>query len=66
MNEAAGGHRDALYVRLDGTPIAESEAAQPGVILDFDALGRVVGVEILGVLDRIDRADLRSMHFEIA
>jgi uncharacterized protein YuzE len=57
---------DALYVRLDGTPIAESEAAQPGVILDFDALGRVVGIEILGVLDRIDRADLRSMHFEIA
>jgi uncharacterized protein YuzE len=57
---------DALYVRLDGTPIAESEAAQPGVILDFDALGRVVGIEMLGVLDRIDRADLRSMHFEIA
>lgn len=57
---------DALYVRLDHTPIAESEAAQPGVILDFDELGRVVGIEILGVLDRIDRADLRSMHFEIA
>jgi uncharacterized protein YuzE len=57
---------DALYVRLDDTPIAESETAQPGVILDFDELGRVVGIEILGVLNRIDRADLRSMHFEIA
>lgn len=40
---------DALYVRLGETKIIESEQVQPGVILDFDESGRVVGVEILSV-----------------
>lgn len=53
-------------MRLDETSVAESEAVRPGVILDFDERDRVVGIEILGVLNRIDRAQLRSMHFEVA
>ena len=40
---------DALYVRLGDTKIVESEQVQPGVILDFDESGKVVGVEILSV-----------------
>lgn len=38
---------DALYVRLGENKIVESEEVQPGVILDFDESGNVVGVEIL-------------------
>lgn len=38
---------DALYVRLGEAKIIESEQVQPGVILDFDESGKVVGVEIL-------------------
>ena len=37
---------DALYLRLDEAAIIESEEVQPGVILDFDQRGKVVGVEI--------------------
>lgn len=37
---------DALYFKLDESPIVESEEAQPGVILDFNADGKVVGIEI--------------------
>ena len=37
----------ALYVRLGEAKIIESEEVQPGVILDFDESGKVVGVEIL-------------------
>lgn len=40
---------DALYVRLGEAKIIESEQVQPGVILDFDESGTVVGVEILSV-----------------
>ena len=40
---------DALYVRLGEAKIIESEQVQPGVILDFDESGKVVGVEILSV-----------------
>lgn len=57
---------DALYMRLDQTPVVESETVHPGVILDYDAEERVVGIEILGIVDRIDRAELRSMVFEVA
>ncbi|MFZ5509022.1 MAG: DUF2283 domain-containing protein, partial [Pseudomonadota bacterium] len=32
---------DALYVRLSEAAIIESEQVQPGVILDFDASGKV-------------------------
>jgi len=38
---------DALYFRLDESTIVESEEVRPGLILDFDARGRVVGIEIL-------------------
>jgi uncharacterized protein YuzE len=40
---------DALYFRLDGSEIIESEEVEPGVILDFNADGNVVGIEILDI-----------------
>jgi uncharacterized protein YuzE len=55
---------DALYLRLDEKAIAESEEVQPGVILDFDAEGRVVGVEKLDLGQRVPDASLRAFQFE--
>jgi uncharacterized protein YuzE len=55
---------DALYFRLDETDIVESEEVQPGVILDFDSNGRVVGIEILDLSARIDPEKLRVLQFE--
>jgi uncharacterized protein YuzE len=40
---------DALTFRLSETTVAESEEVAPNIILDFDAEGRVVGVEMLFV-----------------
>jgi uncharacterized protein YuzE len=56
---------DTLYLRLNEAAIVESEEVQPGVILDFDSAGRVVGVELLGVKDRMNGDSLRSIAFEI-
>ncbi|MGH8245304.1 MAG: DUF2283 domain-containing protein [Gammaproteobacteria bacterium] len=55
---------DALYLRLDEAAIAESEEVQPGVILDFDRQGRVIGVEILGLSTRTDPEKLRILQLE--
>jgi uncharacterized protein YuzE len=55
---------DALYFRLDETAIVESEEVQPGVILDFDEQGQVVGVELLSVSARVKPEMLRSLQFE--
>ena len=38
---------DILRVTLNGAPVAESDESRPGVILDFDASGNVVGFEVL-------------------
>jgi len=57
---------DALYLHLDKTPIVESEEIRPGVILDYDDKDQVVGLELFGVVDRIDPTELRTMHFEVA
>jgi uncharacterized protein YuzE len=39
---------DALYVRLNDQPIIESEQIKPGIVLDYDEAGNVVGIEVLG------------------
>lgn len=57
---------DALYVRLDESPIVESEEVYPGVVLDFNADNHVVGIEVLKVADRIPAANLRQIQFEVA
>lgn len=38
---------DALYLKLDDSDIVESEEVKDGIILDYNAAGQVVGVEIL-------------------
>jgi len=57
---------DALYFRLDETEIVESEEVQPGVILDFDRDGRVVGVEMLAISTRTEPETLNVLQFETA
>lgn len=55
---------DALYFRLNESAIVESEEVQPGVILDFDVQGQVVGVEILGLKGRVPIEELKRLQFE--
>ncbi len=43
---------DALYLRLDDTSIIESEEVSDGIILDYNAAGKVVGIEVLYVSQR--------------
>ncbi len=55
---------DALYFRLDESPVVESEEVQPGIILDYDAKGQTVGIEILGIKKRIPIENLKRLQFE--
>ena len=49
---------DTLSVILkDHTPIAESDEDKPGVILDYDAGGNLVSIEILDASKRVTEAD---------
>ena len=55
---------DALYLRFDDESIFESEEVEPGVILDFDKNGQVVGVEMLNLSTRTQPEKLRVLQFE--
>ena len=55
---------DTLYFRLDEERIVESEEIRPGVILDYDKEDRVVGVEFLGISERMSKTELSSILFQ--
>jgi Uncharacterized conserved small protein, COG5428 len=55
---------DALYFRLDDSEIVESEEVENGVILDFNKDGKVVGIEILNISQKINPEQLKILQFE--
>ena len=38
---------DAAYVTISASPVLKSTEVAPGFVLDYDAEGRVVGIELL-------------------
>lgn len=54
---------DVLRILLSDTPIEESDEDKPGVILDYDKDGNVVGLEILEASKRI--ANPRSVEYAV-
>lgn len=44
---------DTLTIILSEAAVAESDEARPGVILDFDAAGNLVSLEILSASERV-------------
>jgi len=55
---------DVLRIILSAAPIDESDEDKPGMILDYDAEGNVVGIEVLAASTRVD--DPRSVKFSVA
>lgn len=54
---------DAMYIRLLAGIVAESNEVHPGVVLDFDADGRMLGIEVLDVSKRTDNPHELAMGF---
>ena len=54
---------DALYFRLDERRIVESEEVRPGIIVDYDDRGQVIGVELLDISKRAPQNELASIEF---
>lgn len=49
---------DSLYIDLTLRPSVESREVAPGVVIDFDAQGEVVGIDIDHASSKIDLAEL--------
>jgi uncharacterized protein YuzE len=53
---------DVLCIRLGDKPIEESEEVEPGVIVDYDEQGQIVGLEILDASDMIQTSKAATIH----
>jgi len=57
---------DAVYLNLTDRPIKDSAEVADGIVVDYDAEGRIVGVEILDASKRTDDPDvLKQFNFDL-
>lgn len=55
---------DALYLTLGEAVAGHSEEVSPGIIVDYDDQGRVVGIEMLYLSKRTSQAEIQRLLFE--
>ncbi|MBU1183362.1 MAG: DUF2283 domain-containing protein [Proteobacteria bacterium] len=55
---------DVLRIIFSNAPIEESDEEKPGIILDFDKVGNVVGMEILNASQRMENP--RTVEYAVA
>lgn len=49
---------DSLYIHLSDRPSVDSDEVQDGVVLDFDANGALVGIDVQHASQRTDISSL--------
>ncbi len=64
MNVTYDPDTDALGIELAPGEVAESDEEKPGVILDYDADGRLLSIEILDASTTMP--DPASVHLRLA
>jgi uncharacterized protein YuzE len=55
---------DVLTIQLSNAPVEESDQDKPGVILDYDKDGNIVGLEILNASKRMENP--RALEYAVA
>jgi uncharacterized protein YuzE len=52
---------NALYVKFSDDKIERTEELRPGIILDFDGRGHIVGIEMLDAKQKLSESALKSL-----
>ena len=55
---------DVLRILFSNSPIEESDEDKPGVIIDYDKNGNIVGLEVLQASTRMENP--RSLEYAVA
>ncbi len=53
---------DAMFVWFvpEGTKSSDTREVSPGIMLDYDAAGNVIGIEVLDVRDRVAKISAQA------
>jgi uncharacterized protein YuzE len=57
---------DSLYIDLSSKPSAESQEVSEGVVLDYDAEGNLVGIDIDNASRKLDLQELVTHQIPLA
>ena len=59
---------DSLYIDLSERPSVDSQEAAPGVVIDYDADGHIVGIDIDNAASVVNltRLDIESFPLAVA
>ena len=57
---------DSLYITLSPQPSADSNEGADGIVLDFDAEGHLVGIDIDNANHKLDLREVITDHIPIA
>jgi uncharacterized protein YuzE len=55
---------DVVYVQFSEKQVAESDGDKPGIILDYDAEGNIVGIEVLEASKKMGQPN--TVVYEVA
>ena len=55
---------DAIYVYFKEETVASSKEIEDGVVIDFDARGQLIGIEVLDVSQRFSLSDIVNVNIE--
>lgn len=56
---------DSLYIELTGRPSAETREVSEGVVLDYDAQGHLVGIDIDNASKKCDLKEVTISQFPV-
>jgi uncharacterized protein YuzE len=56
---------DALYIRFSDEEVEDTAEVRPGVMLDYDAKGRIVALEILNASEAVSGPDMSRLAVEV-
>jgi uncharacterized protein YuzE len=57
---------DSLYIDLNSRPSADSREIQEGVVIDVDAKGKIVGIDIQHASEVLDLATFEADSLPVA
>ncbi len=55
---------DALYIRIQDKKVSRTREIEEGINLDIDADGKIIGLEIIGAVERYNKKDIFNIATE--